>query len=184
MRNASVRFSAGLLALAALILSAMPVASAAQPRQSSPVQEQREERREQRAESIGQRVELVIARFENNCQRHINTYNAVKAECAELIGYLEGKGYDCGRLKTDLQTWDQMIVKAARDYASFIGLLRAAQAHDPLASRGQFKAAVEQARAQLRVFRQDVLDVRHYYQTVIRSDILAVRSQTPSPENR
>lgn len=184
MKRAAGHFSAGLLVAAALILLAAPAAAAAQPRRSSPFQEQQEERQEQRARNIERRIEFIIARFENNYQRHINTYNAVKAECAELISYLEGKGYDCGKLRTDLQTWDQMIVKAARDYASFIDLLRATEAYDPFVSEGRFKAAVGQARAQLRVFRQDVLDVRHHYQTVIRPDILAVRSQAASPENR
>lgn len=181
MRRRPVRACAGFLIIAALALSSAAVA-AAQPLQSSPAQEQRRERQEQQAQNVAQRIELVIARFDNNYQRHIDTYRAMKEKCAELITYLDGEGYDCGRLEADLQTWDQMIAEAARDYASFIDLLRAAQGFDPYTSQGQFKAAMEQARSQLRVFRQDVLDVRHYYQTVIRPDILAVRSQTPSPE--
>jgi hypothetical protein len=71
------------------------------------------------------------------------------------------------------------VQKAATDYATFISLLQSAEQFTPFESGGQFWNAINQARAQLRVFRQDSLNVRSEYQTVIRPDVAALASQTP-----
>ncbi|PKQ27983.1 MAG: hypothetical protein CVT63_05150 [Candidatus Anoxymicrobium japonicum] len=93
---------------------------------------------------------------------------------------MAAKGYDVSKLKADFLAWDQMIVKAATDYASFINLLQNAKQYTPYESAGQLSNAISQARAQLRIVRQDIIDVRHYYQTVIRPAIAALASQTPT----
>jgi hypothetical protein len=150
------------------------------PRASYPASSAAQQREDARAEQIQQRIDLVIARFNNNKERHVATYNAMKAKVQEVISTLAAQGYDVAKLTADLQTWDQMIVKFAQDYVSFIGLLEAVRAYAPYESQGQFASALEQARAQLRVCRQDSLDMRLFYQQTIRADIAEVASQKPS----
>ncbi|MHB8896218.1 MAG: hypothetical protein ACYC99_13720 [Candidatus Geothermincolia bacterium] len=165
----------------ALIVAAMIVSPAAigqtYPRGSVP--QQRQERLDQRAEIIKERIEIVIARFNNNKARHVASYNAVKDKITEIVQTMSAKGYDTSKLASDLQAWDAMVVKTAGDYATFISLLQTAEQYAPFASQGQFVSAMNQARAQLRVVRQDSLDARHMYQTVIRPDVQALASQTP-----
>ena len=92
---------------------------------------------------------------------------------------MSARGYNTVKLSADLATWDQMVVKAGQDYAAFIAALQNAEQFAPYTSQGQFLSAIENARAQLRVYRQDALDVRHEYQTVIRPDVQALAAQTP-----
>ena len=97
----------------------------------------------------------------------------------EIVTALGAKGYDVSKLSSDLAAWNQMIVKAGQDYATFIADLKNAEQFAPYASQGQFLSAINSARVQLRVYRQDALDVRHEYQTVIRPDVQALAAQTP-----
>lgn len=167
----------GVLAAATVGAWAQPTARVKRPRSSSPVGQQTQE---ERAKRITERIELIIARFDNNKERHIATYNAVKDKLQAAIAKLEASGYDVSVLKADLQTLDGMVVKFAQDYAAMIDFLRAAEQYAPYESQGQFQQAIQQARAQLRVVRQDALDIRTYYQTVIRHDIQSVKNQKPS----
>jgi hypothetical protein len=164
------------LIVAALLTSAVAVGQAV-PRGSVP--QQRQERQDQRARIIQERIDLIIARFNNNRERHIASYSAVKAKVTEIVKTMSAKGYDTSRLASDLQTWDVMLVKIGNDYSTVISLLQTARQYAPYASQGQFVSAMSQARAQLRVVRQDSLDARNMYQTVIRPDVRALAGQTP-----
>lgn len=166
-----------------LAICAAAAGNQQQPQGSYPrssAAEQRQELQDQRALQIQQRIDLIIARFNNNKERHVATYNAMKAKVQEVVNTLAAQGYDVAKLTADLQIWDQMIVKFAQDYVTFIGLLETAKAYAPYESQGQFSSALAQARAQLRVCRQDSLDMRLFYQQTIRPDIAAVASQKPS----
>jgi hypothetical protein len=163
---------------AAMLLTAVAAVGQTFPRGTTPAERQ-QERQHQASAQIKERIDLIIARFNNNKDRHIAVYNATRAKVVEIVTAMTAKGYDTTKLQSDLQTWDQMVQKAAADYATFISLLQSAEQFTPLESGGQFWNAINQARAQLRVFRQDSLDVRSEYQTVIRPDVAALASQTP-----
>lgn len=151
------------------------------PTPTTPRQSSAQQRVDQRAEIIKERIETIIARFNNNKDRHVAAYNAVKTTLTNIITTLSAKGYDTSKLASDLETWNSMIVKAANDYAAMIAQLQTAEQYAPFASQGQFAAAMNQARLLLRTYRQDALNVRHEYQTVIRPDVQALKNQTPKP---
>ena len=136
-------------------------------------------RQQQRAQLITEHIETIIARFNNNKDRHVAAYQAVTAKVTEIVSTMSAKGYDTSKLSADLSAWNQMIVKAGQDYAAFIAALQNAEQYAPYTSQGQFLSAIQAARAQLVVYRQDALDVRHEYQTVIRPDVQALATQTP-----
>jgi len=167
---------------AVMLLTAVAAVGQTTPPASTPAQQRQQnlqEREQQRAAVIKERIDLIIARFNNNKDRHIAVYNATKAKVVEVVTTMSAKGYDTSKLSADLQTWDQMVQKAAADYATYVSLLQSAEQFAPYQSGGQFWNAINQARAQLRVVRQDSLDVRSEYQTVIRPNIAALVSQTP-----
>lgn len=177
-----------IVAVALLLILALTAAGAAAFRSRVPgswperssVPEKRQEVQDERAKRIQERISLVIARFNNNKDRHIAAYKATKEQVAAIVNALAAQGYDVSKLSQDLKTWDAMIVKFATDFANFINKLTATQQYIPFESQGQFKAALEVARAQLRVVRADDLDIRTFYQTTIRPDVQDLKSQKPA----
>lgn len=178
MKRIALIASIGLvLALCLTVTMAGVEARTVPPRGSWP--QQRQQIQDQRSKLVMERIDTIIARFNNNKDRHVAAYNAVKDKVQEVVTAMSAKGYDVSKLTSDLQAWDQMIIKFAQDYASFIDLLAVTEQHDPYTSQGAFLAALDQARAELRIARQDSLDLRNYYQTTIRPDVKALESQSP-----
>jgi hypothetical protein len=191
----SVKYFRGLAFAAVVVLIAAlgfstAVAFAYQPVRTAPVQQGLEQRRQQsqpgvdeRSKRIQERIALIIARFNELKDRHVAVYERIKEQVRKIIATLLAKGYDTGKLAQDLQSLDAMVVKAGQDYATFIEKLTAAQQYVPLESQGQFLTAIEDNRAQLRLFRSDLLDARNFYWTVIRPDINALKSQKPATQS-
>ncbi|MDD5747738.1 MAG: hypothetical protein PHP64_01580 [Actinomycetota bacterium] len=170
-----------LFILAALTLSLILACSPALA-QTSSAQQRREERQEQHQERLRERVELVITRFDNNKERHIAVYNALKQRLAETAEKLESLGYDLTEIRADYQTLDSKIVKFAQDYAAFVDQLRAVEQYEQ--GTPEFRNAIESARSKLRTVKDDSLDIRHYWQTVVRPDLKELRKQEPkAPES-
>ena len=178
MKRTVIVFSLVLVA-AMLLLTGAAALSQTLPRGTLPRGTTPTPVRQQRAQIITEHIETIIARFNNNKDRHVAAYEAVKAKVVEIVSTMSARGYNTVKLSADLATWDQMVVKAGQDYAAFIAALQNAEQFAPYTSQGQFLSAIENARAQLRVYRQDALDVRHEYQTVIRPDVQALAAQTP-----
>lgn len=156
------------------------VAVAYQESPAEQVKERREEIQEDRADTVQKRIELIITRFNNNKERHIEAYQKTKARLKEIADALEAEGYDVDKIRSDYQELDLKIKKAATDYAAFIKKLEEAAQIEP--GDGQFAATIGEARSLLRVFREDILDIRHFYQTVIREDLEDLKDQNP-PES-
>lgn len=133
--------------------------------------EQAEKRWEYRCQNIEKRIDFIITRFDNNKERHIRHYNRMRDRIQFIINRLTEKGYDTAKLKEDLQTFNDMIKDLAADYSSFINKLRETQDYVCGHSEGQFKAKLEEAMALLKIVHEDVLRIRHFYQTTIRADI-------------
>ena len=154
------------------------VAVAYQESPAEQVKERREEIQEDRADTVQKRIELIITRFDNNKDRHIETYKRVASNLKEIADALEAEGYDLTKVRGDYRELDLKIKKAATDYAAFIKKLEEAAEIEP--GDGQFAATIGEARSLLRVFREDILDIRHFYQTVIRKDLEDLKEQNPS----
>jgi len=171
-----------ILVLAIMVATTVVAVGAYQQNPVDEVKERREEIQEDRADTVQKRIELIITRFDNNKDRHIAAYNKVKSQLKEIADALEAKGYDVVKIRGDYRELDLKIKKAATDYAAFIKKLEEAAELEPGASGGQFAATIQEARSLLRVFREDILDIRHFYQTVIRKDLEDLKEQNP-PES-
>ncbi len=169
-----------ILVSAIMVTTTMAAADAYPQSRAEEVKERREEFQEERADTVQKRIELIIARFNNNKDRHIETYQRVASRLNVIADALEAEGYDVVRIRGDYRELGLKIKKAATDYAAFIKKLEEAAELEPGASDGQFAATIQKARSHLRVFREDLLDIRHFYQTVIRKDLEDLKEQTPS----
>lgn len=144
------------------------------------IQQKREDLQTQRCTVLTQNIDTRIARFNNNKDRHLSNYNTAKQRLSALIAQLEAKGYDVAKLKEDAKTWDAQIQKFAADYQTFITKLTETKNYacgDP----DGFRKALNAARQLVVVVRQDAVEARNFYQTVIRADVQALKSQTPTP---
>lgn len=174
MKRASILL--GMVVLT-LVVSVAPVL--AQEGQSGNQGERLQERLQQRWEFVKQRIELIITRFENNQQRHQEAYERIKAAVQEFLEKMKAKGYDVSKLEQDLATWGDMFGELSRDYEAFIRELEEIAALSPEQAQGNFYSLLREARGLLRVVRQDVMDIRLFYQNTIRADIQELKAQLP-----
>ncbi len=165
----------------ALVIAMALMTTAAWAQEEQPGQEEGplQQRLEQRWEMIRQRIELVITRFENNEERHARAYEKVKGKVEAFLEEMSAKGYDVSKLSQDLATWDGMFEEFSRDYAAFVDKLEEIAGLTPEQAKGRLMSLIKEARGLLRTVRQDVLDIRLFYQQTIRADIQELRNQVP-----
>ena len=109
---------------------------------------------------------------------HLKRYQTLREKVARIITSLEAKGLDVTKLKTDLEMLDAKIKKAQDDYAAFIAKLKETKDLSCGSSEGEFKAKLDEARALLKTFREDLEDIRNFYKTTIKADVLELRRKT------
>lgn len=129
-------------------------------------------------EIIEEKVGLKVARFTNNMSRRQAFYHRFANRVEKIITKFEAAGYDVTKLKADLVVLNQKITTYEQAKTSYIALLKQTQAYSCGNSEGEFAAKLTEAKTQLVKVRQANLDVRTYYQTTIRPDILALKQQS------
>ncbi len=171
--------------LVALLVSSLLLLPGGSPALAQGQQEQQDEspaesRLGERWDTVRQRIELLITRFENSKERHVEAYNQAKGKVRELMEALQDRGYDVTRLAEDLSTWDGMIAKFAQDYATFIHKLEETLGLEAEQLEGRLKPLLQEARQLLRQVHADALDIKPFYQQTIRADVQDLRGQVPA----
>ncbi|MEI6222350.1 MAG: hypothetical protein WCP97_06310 [bacterium] len=138
------------------------------------------EKRDEKCESLTKKVELTLTRFSNNKDRHIATYTKISEKVKDINTRLKDKGYDISKLQADEQTLNEKIKKIGADYALFIEKLDKTKGLACGQSNGEFKTALQDAQAELKIVREDILATRLFYQTTMRADIQSLKQQTPT----
>lgn len=138
-------------------------------------------RLQQRCTQATQRIETTVARYNNNKDKHVQQYKDLAARLSALGEKLIAKGYDISKLQADGKILNDKIAKFASDYADVISKLEATKQYACGTSQGAFKQALKTAQDQLKIVKADSVDIRNYYQTVIRPDVQAIRAQKPAP---
>lgn len=123
------------------------------------------------------RIDLLITRYSNNKDRHVERYVSARNKIITLVEKLEGKGYDVTKITTDLKTWDGMIKKMSTDYNIFVDSLNLTKQYTCAQSQGDFKTQLKDAQSKLATVKQSSLDTRLFYQQTIRTDIEELKSQ-------
>lgn len=144
------------------------------------IKEQRKEIIQKRCEKRSQLIDTRITKFNTNKEKHLNNYNLIKQKLLNLITKLQKKGYDVSKLQADAKTWDEKVKKYAADYTTFIAKLTETKNYACGESQGNFGLALNQARQQLLIVKQDAVDMRNFHLTVIRPDMQALRTQKPT----
>lgn len=145
------------------------------------LQQQAQERITAKCEMVTLRTETIIARYDNNKERHVNNYTRIKDRTAALMDKLDTKGYDTSVVRADLNQLDSYIKEFASEYTSFANKLRESKELACGESEGAFKNKLTEARAELAKARETSLQTRNFVQTKLRPDIQALRNQNPQP---
>lgn len=138
-----------------------------------------------RCRAITTKIDGYLNRYKNNYDKHRKVYANLKERLQKMVTKLEAKGYDVTVLKTDLVTLDAKLKKLHDDYVAYAGELGETKQFKCGTSEGQFAGSVSEAREKLKIVHQDIVDIRAFYKSVIKSDLqklkLQARVKTPPP---
>jgi hypothetical protein len=135
---------------------------------------------EQRCKNIELRIDTRIKRYENNRQMFENVFGNMIARIQRLIDRLKTKGVDTSKLAADLQTLKVKVDKLLADHKIFmqnIGDAKNIACNENDLTGSEVRAKVGEARKVFMTLTQDRLEIRNFYQSNIRPDIMAIRKQ-------
>jgi len=141
------------------------------------VQTTREQLRAERCSRVTTLVDNRTKIFNSNKDRHITRFQGVVSRVQETITKLEAKQLDVTKLKADLQTLNQKIVEFGQSHAKFIQLLEDSKQYVCGASEGQFKTAMEAARAELKKSRALAKETITFIREELKKTVQELRQQ-------
>lgn len=131
-----------------------------------------------KCDTLKNKIDKRVNMFGNNEAAHAAVFTKLEDRLSQNITKWEGLGYDVSKLKPELKTLSDEVDKFVTDYKAFIAALKATQ--DVACGTGtEFSDAMKTARAKLKIVRQDAADIRTFYLTIIRPDIIKLKQQTP-----
>ena len=130
-----------------------------------------------RCSSIKSLAEKKLDKFEENKNKHYTIYVQLSDRIESKMNEWEGLGYDVDEVKNDLKTLNDKIDNFTADYNKYIDKLNAIRDIDCDNTETDLKNAVTSAKAALKQVKNDVGDIRNYYWTVLRPDIMDLKKQ-------
>lgn len=143
----------------------------------------REEKNERICENIESRVRTRINRYENSKKAHMNVFSNMLDRLERAVERFETMDLDVTELKSHIAVLKGKIEKLYSDHESFIGELQTTEDFACGKSEGEFKAKLGEARKVAPKIKQDILDIREYYKTTVREDLLKLRVQIEGEES-
>lgn len=141
--------------------------------------EKLEERVKEGCEDIETRIAEKVTKFNGNKRKHISAYNNMLGRAKKFVEKLDEKGYDTSKVESDIKTLNEKIIKYARDYTTYNNKLIEAQNYACGKSHDEFVAKFAEAKEALKAVREDVIDIKNYYQNTLRVDLANIKNQAP-----
>jgi hypothetical protein len=126
----------------------------------------------QKCALMQQRLTLKHTNYEQSKLRHANAYQNLKNRLEKASLRLSDKGYDVVKLNEDIKTLNIKIVKFSDDYSGYMLKLKETNSYACGHSEGEFRIKLLEAKELLEVVKQDSVDIKNYYSTVIRPEIV------------
>ena len=124
---------------------------------------------------IESKIQIKVGSFDNSKVKQLEVYANIKAQLLVLADKLSAKGIDVTALKADLAVLDQKIQKFNADYAAYIVILKDSQTFACGKSQGLFLGKLKDAKTALQKVNADAKDIRSYYVTVLRVEVMKIR---------
>lgn len=128
-------------------------------------------------EAIGGNVDKRIANFEKDRTKKVSQYSTIQKKLDTLLTRMEAAGYDTTEPRVSMVTLDQKIAKFSSDYALYQNELKETKQYACGKSDGEFRAKLSLTREQLKVVRQDAVDIRTFWAKTVKPQIEALKSQ-------
>jgi len=132
-----------------------------------------------KCKNVETRTNQRLSHFQTIKTAHSKAYENLVSRLEKFIDRIKAKGYDTTKLAIDLATLKGKIAdfeQAYSDYQVILAQLPALTCQQP---NSDFQAKLKEARAQLKIVHQKAADIRDYWRTVIRVDLLAIKKQYP-----
>lgn len=126
---------------------------------------------------VNSRVNIQITKFQNNLNRRSAWHNRFSRHIKNFITKYKADGYDTTKLETDLVQLNLLIDTFATDKTAYITLLKQSRIYACARSEGEIKSKLIDAKEALKKAKASELAVRTYYQSIIRPDILSLKTQ-------
>jgi DNA repair exonuclease SbcCD ATPase subunit len=133
-----------------------------------------------RCSNVEKLVDKKLDNFDNKKTKHYEKYIQLKERLTEKVNAWEDRGYDVDKLKEDLTTLENKIKEFTSDYNTYIDKLKATKNFTCGKSEGDFANALKEAKTALKEVRKDVVDIKTFYWTTVRQDILDLKEQNIS----
>jgi len=141
----------------------------------------REERKEKiteaKCERIRNRIQNRVEIFENAKKRRVVAYTNMQERIYKFTANANQNGYNTTLIEDDLQELDVLIQKFKTNYKTYITEFQGINNNDCGYSEGEFRGEVLNAKAQLQIVYQDAKEIREFYNTTIKTDLMALRNQ-------
>jgi len=132
----------------------------------------------ERCSAVERRVEGRIKMYEENRDPHFARFEKFAERISMFADNAEDKGFNVTKVREDINILDEKIAKLENDYDAFIEKLKETRNFTCGHSEGRFKEALNESRAQLRVVREDVNDIKKFFREVIKSDLNDLRKES------
>lgn len=145
--------------------------------------EQQQNRQEKRCEIVNELISKRISIFETTKQNHALNYDKLLSRLSEISNRLKQLGFDTTTLDTDVLTLTDMVNKYKDQYQAFLTELNASS--DVVCSQElTYKDKLEQTKAMLQELRSMRADIKDFYISTIRQDVVDLRNQAEELENQ
>ncbi len=127
-----------------------------------------------RCEAVNHEIDRRITHYENKDMQSTR-FVKLNESLQMLITKAQSKGLNTSLLEADLLVLNEKIATFQDDYALFIQKLKDTKNYTCGHSEGQFKAALNESKVQLRIVHQDAKDIKEFVGTTIKEDISFLR---------
>jgi hypothetical protein len=138
----------------------------------------------ERCARIQKRVEERTSNFDERQGKHKKVYDNLVNRINKFISRFEAAKLDTTNLKSYLVTLQEKMDKFSTDYAAYIAKLKESKSFTCGHSEGEFKGALVDAKAELKMVHDDAADIRAHMKNTIIPEIKTLRDKMPKDENK
>jgi hypothetical protein len=132
-------------------------------------------------EVLGTRMTEKLSMYQERETNQITKYQTVMTTTTALLASLDTEGKDTTQARTDLATFSTNVSKLQTDFSLFESKMTEVIAL-PCTNVQTYLSKVQDARTLLRVVRIDHGNIQKFYNSVLRTDLLALRGEAMETE--
>lgn len=130
-----------------------------------------------KCDAVSKKVNLVTSRYDANKLKYMNAFENIARNMENVINRLQENGYDTAELERNMEQVRKMIQNTNQYYANFQKGLDNSKQFVCGNGSGDYAREMTQAREQLRLTRQEMLQLRQFIQETVVENINEIRDQ-------